>query len=80
MITFSIGMNFSMVSLTDDIKRHLNVMNDDIKAEFIDRTIIHGQIAEFVQFHSDAKQLSDLLWPKDKIKFNFRISFVFFSA
>lgn len=58
-ISFGIGLNLYVVALTEDIKRHLSVVNECIKAEKAKRSDISKQLAEYIQFHSDAIQLSD---------------------
>lgn len=56
-ISLGIGMNLYLVALTEDVKRHLDVMNECIKTEKAKRSDISKQYAEYIQFHSDTKQL-----------------------
>lgn len=56
LIAYGVGMNLYIVAFTEDIKRHLRAMNEGIKAG-ANRTDINRQIAEYIQIHSDSKQL-----------------------
>lgn len=71
---FAIGMNLYVVSLTQDIKCHLNVLIDDMETE-IDRFKVSTQIAEYIWIHSDAKELSgnqmNMSWIRTLIFFLF---------
>lgn len=57
MACYGIRLNFYIVSLTEDIESHLNEMNNGIR-NGADRSEISDQISEYIQLHSDAKQLS----------------------
>lgn len=57
-IAYGIGTNLYIVAITADIKRHLSVINDDIKCGTIDCVNMHRQILEYIQLHCDSKQLS----------------------
>ena len=57
-ISYAIGMDLYTVSLAEDIRRHLKVINGIAKTGTIDRMNIHRQFSEYNQFHSNAKQLS----------------------
>lgn len=60
MVCYGIGMNFYIVSLIEDIKCHLNVINNNIRTE-VNRIEISNQISEYLQLHSDSTQLSSLV-------------------
>lgn len=55
LISLGIGMNFFVVSFTEDAKQDFCAMN--LRHGTVERVNIYQQISEFVQIHSDAKQL-----------------------
>lgn len=75
MTSYGISLNFYIVSLTGDIKSHLNEMNNGMRngADFSE---ISDRITEYIQLHTDAKQLSLLATiaiPSSQLTF-FRLS------
>lgn len=51
-------MNLYIVALTEDIKRHLRDVNEAIKAGAT-LADINRQIADYIQYHADSKQLME---------------------
>lgn len=74
-------MNLYVVALTEDVERHLSVLKHSVKIGTIDRLNIHRQVSEYIQFHSDAKQLRKQppaklsKYFKLEIQFSFQIIF-----
>lgn len=56
-IAYGVGTNLCIVAVTEDVKQHLCTINDGIKMGSVDHAKTHRQISEYVELHSDSKQL-----------------------
>lgn len=72
---FGIGMSLFIQSSITDIQCHLKLLNKSIKSKD-HRLVLIKQIRDFIQYYSDAKQLSEFKFVP-LIEFQYSIFFIF---
>lgn len=73
-LSIGFGAYSFIIAMTEDIKINVNITNDDIKIKK-NRSKIVEQISDFIEIHSNAKQLSELMMSKPKFVLFLRTQF-----